>query len=138
MEGITTNELRIGNIVDYESRAFLINEIYTDSIQGVNIYDNSDSGTIPQAEIRGIKFSEALLNKFGWHRSTGNLFKLLQAKAPNTSISNHLDIEFPYDSNGIRVWMQLKDDNGCAVYLKYLHELQNLFRALHFKELTMD
>jgi len=135
MKSIETSDLRIGNIVDYSGRAFLINEIYKESVQGVNIFDESDSGTIPIEEITGIQFTEKLLNKLGWYRADGITFKLSADRVPNSNIKNHLDIEFPYDNAGIRVWMHLKDGYGSAVYLKYLHELQNLFRALHFREI---
>jgi hypothetical protein len=138
MTNISTQDLRIGNIIDFNGRPFIVNEIYAGSIQGVNIFDKSDSGTVSEEDIQGIKFTEALLNKFGWHRSAGNVFKLSASKTPITHIENHLNIEFPYDNEGVRVWMQLKDGYGSAIYLKYLHELQNLYRALHFKELIMD
>src|SRR5690606_4970566 len=99
MKSIETSDLRIGNIVDYSGRAFLINEIYKESVQGVNIFDESDSGTIPIEEIAGIQFTEKLLNKLGWYRADGITFKLSADRVPNSNIKNHLDIEFPYDND---------------------------------------
>lgn len=138
MTKIKSSDLRIGNIIDFENRLFKVKEISEDSINGINIYDSTDSGTMSLKDIKGVPINEILLNKFGWYRTNGNSFKLTSLKAPLSFIEGHLDIEFPYDENEIRVWMYLKEGYGTAVYLKYLHELQNLFKALHFRELILD
>ena len=135
MAKIKTNTLRIGNIIDFNGRLFKVREIYENAILGTNIYDDSDSGTIHDEDIKGVPITEELLNMLGWHKEERNTFKLDKGKAPLSYIEGHLDIEYPYDESGIRVWMYLKEGYGTAVYLKYLHELQNLFQALHFTEI---
>ena len=135
MKKIETNSLKLGNIIDFNGSLFKVTEIYANAIKGINIFDDNHSGTIPGDEIKGIKFSEKLLNGFGWYNDEGNNFKLVNTIAPISHIENHLDIEFPYDDNTIRVFISFEKDHGAAVYLNYLHELQNLFQALHFKEI---
>lgn len=135
MKRIETSNLRIGNIIDFNGRLFKVKEIYVNSILGFNISDQTDIETISENDIKGLKINEKLLNLLGWSMHDGNNFKLDNSKAPLTSIEGHLDIECPYDENGIRVFISLKEGLGTAVNLNYLHELQNLFLALHFKEI---
>ena len=82
-----------------------------------------------------LNIHEKLLNMLGWNKHDGNNFKLDKSKAPLTYIEGHLEIECPYDENGIRIFISLQEGLGTAVYLNYIHELQNLFCALHFKEI---
>lgn len=135
MKKIETSNLRIGNIIDFNGRLFKVKEIYENSILGFNIYDQTDIGTISENDIKGVKINEKLLNMLGWNKHDEYNFKLDKSKAPLTYIEGHFDIECPYDENGIRIFISLKEGLGTAIYLNYLHELQNLFLALHFKEI---
>ena len=120
MKNIKTSNLRIGNIIDFNERLLKVKEIYENSILGFNIYDQTDIGTISENDIKGVKINEKLLNILGWNKHDGNNFKLDKSKTPLTYIEGHLDIECPYDKNGIRIFISLQEGFGTAIYLNYI------------------
>ena len=118
---IKAQELRIGN--------FILLEIYPDlprwhKIIPKDIFDISE-GKITLNSINPISLTPEILGKCGFKKDyTG--FSLVDKMSLSFSITK--DAEF------LACWL----DMSLAITIKYLHELQNLYRCLIAEELNIN
>ena len=127
------NELRIGNLVlDEDGEVLPVVNIMTESIFGSIVSHNrtlfSDVSSIKGIPLTGewmIKFgfdnhNEQFSIKTGWYYGLGQVKKQTSLKIKHTKANNYFVIS---PANG-------------SIYIKYVHQLQNLYFALTGEELT--
>jgi len=149
-EMIQANELRIGNIVSYNSDMVIGKHVKVGSIEnttrstGVRVYNGISSprglhltGIIPFSDIEPIPLTEEILLKCGFEKIDDMVYypdKKIRSLYINTLIlrintcSNLFEFHFQH-----RVSSMYEN-----VEVKSLHQLQNLFHALTSKELEVE
>ena len=131
---ITKNELRLGNILDFEGETCVVREI--DSSGVVVLFNNSEEEWIDLFQFSGIPLTEEWLLKFGFkYGEFLNDFFINEIDgANNLWIKNQLGIKWGVSLN-------LFHDDLKPIFLKdikYVHQLQNLFFSLCGEELTLS
>ena len=103
------NELRIENWVNHDGRLI---SIELKHFQDILLYPNEQRKYAP------IPLTEEWLLKFGF-------------KKENNFTWGNLEMELMQREDGFWIWL------GADLYLKHVHQLQNLYHALTRKELTI-
>ena len=121
---MTAPELRVGNIVEYKSKALFVESINKD---GINLIGSDDFFIYPVyefGELHPIKISKQWLLSFGFRGYDGHYFQI------NDIIEIYMD-RFTFE-----MWIGV-NSNFSIHHVKYIHELQNLYYALTGKELVL-
>jgi hypothetical protein len=117
-----TNELRIGNLVYCNGR------IETIDLNSFGTQWNNSDGRLLFDEYKPIPLTEEWLVKFGfWY--DGNQ----QEARYNISMMGY-DCVLIEGKRAFEFWV---DDEYCLVDIKYVHELQNLYKVLTGHDLTI-
>jgi len=124
------NELRLGNLVTYDSSIHTIEELYSIDSGCVTLKDHDpiekDSGEIYCTDLYGIPITEELLLKNGFEKINhinGNSFYSLKRK-----VKRHFINKIP--SIRIHGTYTMVGSDTVVYNLDYLHQLQNLYFAL--------
>ena len=117
------NELRIGNLVDFNGQ---VETVYAIRNSGVDFYRGKTKKSVIMQSyvweaIKPIPLTEEWLLKFGFKRFPWGLVK------DNLLFKDDLKCSY----------LILQVGNGFEVKVKYVHELQNLYFALTGSELTV-
>ncbi len=128
-----TNELRIGNYLNGKQGHVIITEIRTNN--SVKIHDNTSSFYVGICLIP-IEITEEWLLKLGF-KKTDNQYMDNYIIKTDVSLFNSVG----YDEEE-KKWYYNNDysDAGCyfVTYIKYVHELQNLYFAINKNELKHE
>lgn len=113
------SELRIGNCVNYEQTTHIIYQI-SNNFCSCYWYkgDPRDADTHRTNDIKPIPLTEEWLLKFGF-------------KKDNNFTWVKIEMELMQRDDGFWIWL------GADLYLKYVHQLQNLYHALTGNELEI-
>jgi hypothetical protein len=121
---IKANELRIGNLIDFEGMSCKVCEIDKQGVV-VDIEKTNENEWIDLFQFNPISLTEEWLLKLGFekpaHSWNGDIFHLTEWD------------EFPLN------WAVAMNKNGAMLVLKlkYVHQLQNLYFTLTGEELTI-
>ena len=110
---MTANELRIGNLILDEDS----NIMYTVDL---NFFHDLSSGGFLMDDLIPIPITDEWLVKFGFNKSTENVFKIL-----------HTDNNFGFS-------VKLYSSDAFKEKIKSVHQLQNLYFALTGEELKIN
>lgn len=118
------NELRIGNLVKYEGKVYAIDSISTE-FPTLNTMEFG-IGVVDWNNIEPVTLTEEWLVKFGFEKVDYQYVKFVHEEESDFIGVLH-DIGFAFYVN--------KDDERPLIYIRYVHELQNLYYCLCGKEL---
>ena len=116
--------LRIGNKLYWEDKAVEVVEIHKDCFY----IEHCKYGTLKSTviDVRPIKITEEILLNCGFEKKD-HLFRL--------HLVNSIYIEFNSECN---LWFFDIYMNTSRIELQYLHELQNIYSSIAFKELEIN
>jgi len=130
-----SSDLRIGNLVDLGNRIAKVTEINHLACVVVDLEETQD--TIEDYErVKGIPLTEEWLLKFGeWVKEDDLFIRRLD------TINDALRLDYVNDDGELYwefyVYNVAEQRVGCA-YVKYVHQLQNLYFALYERELILN
>jgi hypothetical protein len=129
-------ELRIGNLIDYECTTHVVIEIGKTLVESywINWKDKKDEYICHYDEISPIPLTEEWLTKFGFKR-----YYDVNPVMGNQIIWRFGKLAIENRLGELRVlWYDADDDYGTSICLvvKFVHQLQNLYFALTDTELT--
>lgn len=118
------SELRLGNlfIEEYTNSIIQVIQLETDKIFFSLKF-------VSQWQAKPIPLTEEWLLKFGFEKNFNNFYEKLINKDEDDFIGKLTDYGFAYYID--------KKDNYPLIYIKYVHQLQNLYFALTSEELTI-
>lgn len=119
------NELRLGSIIDFDGMKSVVKEIDN---QGVVVFikETDETEWIDLFQFTPISLTEEILLKFGFEQKD-HLFRL--------HLVNSIYIEFNSECG---LWYFDIYMNTSRIELQYLHELQNIYSSITFKELEIN
>ena len=122
---IKSNELRLGSIIDFDGMKSVVKEIDN---QGVVVFikETDETEWIDLFQFTPISLTEEILLKCGFEKKD-HLFRL--------HLVNSIYIEFNSECN---LWYFDIYMNTSRIELQYLHELQNIYSSITFKELEIN
>lgn len=125
---IQANELMIGNYLFKHGEVVKIVEIGIKHKGDTNYYLRSENDNCGYwiDQFKPIPLTEEWLLKFGFEQKD-HLFRL--------HLVNSIYIEYNSESNLYYFDIYM---NTCRVELQYLHELQNIYQSITFKELNIE
>jgi hypothetical protein len=118
------SELRLGNLFteEYTNSIIQVIQLETDKIFFSLKF-------VSQWQAKPIPLTEEWLLKFGFEKNFNNFYEKLINKDEDDFIGKLTDYGFAYYID--------KKDNYPLIYIKYVHQLQNLYFALTSEELTI-
>lgn len=125
---MNTEELKIGDIVQYEGAALAIEEVSYGICSGID-NDGEWHGTIPCERITPIPLTEKILEKSGWYKSE---YMSTRGRAKLYRHGSATDMDRTcvcFYAQGIFLEMWQKH-NIVRIEIKYVHQLQHLLWAL--------
>lgn len=123
---VTRNELRLGNLLDFEGEVCIVREI--DSSGAVVLFNNNEEDWIDLFQFSGIPLTEEWLLKFGFEEAK-NIIPIYNLGL----ISIYLESDsYPEGMVYFNSWCIIKKKP------KYVHQLQNLYFALTGEELVLS
>ena len=128
MEKIQSQSLRIGNKVRFTSEGidFTVLEI---SRNGLTVENKTETVWIEIDQFEGIPLTEDILVKAGFTGGKGEGFGLDIIELDYITTEDNLQLELKI-AGGSERWF--------IIDVKFVHELQNLFKVLTGKELTIE
>lgn len=122
---IKSNELRLGSIIDFDGMKSIVKEIDN---QGVVVFikETDETEWIDLFQFTPIPLTEEVLLKCGFEQKD-HFFRL--------HLVNSIYIEFNSECN---LWHFDIYMNTSRIELQYLHELQNIYSSITFKELEIN
>ena len=132
---IKPNELRLGNwVYDSKYTKYLMQVVCIGSDYVYLDFDGNEGDlweTTPE-ELQGIPLTEELLTKMGFEfNGTGLWNKVEKRRAVSVNLSREFVFIEAYDK-------RLLDSRGWHHGVKYLHELQNIFRSMTKENLSVE
>lgn len=124
---VTRNELRLGNLLDFEGETCIVREI--DSSGAVVLFNNNEEYWIDLFQFNGIPLTEEWFLKFGFENNNGFW-----------SLKNIDILDFKLNKDYIIIFNENPANSGISgrKLIKYVHQLQNLYFALTGEELTLS
>lgn len=135
---VTRNELRLGNLLDFEGEVCIVREINSSEV--VVLFDNCEEEWIYLSQFNSIPLTEEWLLDFGFrkHKSGIGGADMWQGM-DGWSIDNDLFSDWLFRGHrGIsKDTYSLKLVGYINSRIEYIHQLQNLYFCLCGKELTL-
>lgn len=123
---VQANELRIGNLIDFEGRTCTVEEIDKQGV--IVLFEDGETEWIDLFQFFPIHLTPEWLEKFGFYvvlkNSAGQIYNMI------------LDMSVANSALNITIWNSGKIEPATK-HIQYVHQLQNLFFALTNKELEV-
>lgn len=120
---ISSNELRIGNIVNKLIMGYKKDPVAVQRNITINAED------LRHQYFDGVPITDEWLNKFGFEQEMGQMFiEYRHGEEEGFKLASRADYE---------TWLYFYPEGGLKLNIQYVHQLQNLYFALTGEELTI-